>query len=1077
MNAHDIEDIYELSPMQEGMLFHALYAPSEGTYVTQQLFAVSDERMLRAVEWAAGQVVARHPTLRTSFHWEGTEKPLQVVHRDAPPEIRRLDWRTVAVTDCASRLETLLREDRERGFDLTAAPLLRLTTIRLGAGYQCVWTYSHLLLDGWSLSILMEEVRTFAAAHASGTAAQLPEPRSYRDYIAWLQRQNLDAAEEYWRQLLRGFTAPTPIRMRAASRATPPAERWGEAVFELGARETTALLALARSHDLTLNTCLLGAWGLILSRHSGERDVVFGVTSSGRPADLADSERIVGLFINTLPVRLRIDPRARLIPWLQHVQRVYAESREKEYAPLAAIQRWSDAPRGTPLFQTLVMLESYPSAAVSQPSPRGPRDRTGRLLQRTNYPLTVCLAHALDGLVGTLSYDTRECDEESARVLVGHLRTVLTAMATQADQPLQQLPMLTESEVQALVGDWGRAAATTSADACIDDLFEAQVRRTPAAQAIVSADGKRSLTYEELNRHANQLAHHLRELGVAPESLVGICLNRSPRSVVAMLGVLKSGAGYVPLDPAYPPERLGEMIEGTRTSIVVTEAAVQQALSGSSARRVCFDAAATRLAQADDTNPVPRGVPDNVAYVIYTSGSTGRPKGVTIQHRSAVAFLEWVRQRYSDAELSGVLATTSLSYDCSVFELLGPLSWGGRVLLADSVLHHAAMPAAADVSLVSTGPATLIEVLDKGWLSSSVRTINLGGEALPGPLVRALSSRPELRVWHLYGPTEDTSYTTCGPLCDADGDRAPLGRPLPGTSLYVLDRDGNPAPAGAIGELYVSGQGLARGYWGQGGQTAAAFIPDPFNEAPGSRMYRTGDLVTYRHDGALFFVGRRDDQVKIRGTRIEPAEIEVALGTHPAIREAAVTARVTSSEAHLVACFAVHPGKEVGPRELAQFLRSRVPESWVPSDYVVLEALPRLPNGKVDRSRLPARSDASRTASGEPPVAPRTALERRLAAIWQAVLQREGIGIHDHFFDSGGHSLLMLHLHCQLREQLGAEVALSELLRYPTIAALAERLSADRDEVQHAKVVEARARGLRRRAIASVRAEGDHRGC
>jgi len=1072
MNARDIEDIYELSPMQEGMLFHALYAPREGTYVTQQLFVVSDERMLCAIEWAAGQAVARHTTLRTSFHWEGTDKPLQVVHRDTPPEMRRLDWRTMPEAERGPRLDTLLKEDRERGFDLTSAPLLRLTAIRLDAGYQCIWTYSHLLLDGWSLSVLMNEIRTLAAAFTVAAPAELPAPRPYRDYIAWLQRQDLDAAERYWRQLLRGFTAPTPLSMRMSS-AVPPAESWGEVVFELGAPETNALLSLAREHDLTLNTFLLGAWGLILSRHSGERDVVFGVTSSGRPADLPGADSIVGLFINTLPARLRVDPHARLTAWLRHVQGVYAESREKEYAPLAAIQRWSDVPRGTPLFQTLVMLESYPSATVWERPPREARERTGgRLLQRTNYPLTVCLAIAPDGLVGTLSYDTRECEAESACRLSGHLRTMLTAMSAHPDAPLRQLPMLTGSEARTLLDEWGRAAATTPGDARIHDLFEDQARRTPAAQAVVSVNDHESLTYDQLNRRANQLARHLRGLGAGPESLVGICLGRSPRTVVAMLGVLKSGAGYVPLDPTHPPERLAKMIEGTGTSIVVTESAVQQALGCSGVRRVCFDAAAALLAQAEDTNLTSGVLPDNVAYVIQTSGSTGRPKGVTIQHRSAVAFLHWVRERYSDAELSGVVATTSLSYDCSVFELLGPLSWGGRVLLADSVLQHASMPAAAAMTLVSTGPATLREVLDRGSLAPSVRTINLGGEASPEPLLRALSSRPELRVWHLYGPTEDTSYTTCGSLDGADGDRAPLGRPLPGTSLYVLDCDGNPVPVGAVGELHIGGQGLARGYWGQAAQTAGAFVPDPFSNVPGARMYRTGDLVTYRHDGALCFVGRRDDQVKIRGTRIEPAEIEAVLGTHPAIREAAVAARVVSGERHLIACYALHSGAHIDARELAHFLRARVPGAWVPSDYVALEALPRLPNGKIDRARLPVRSDQACTTEGDPPVPPRTALERRVASIWQAVLRRDAIGVHEHFFDIGGHSLRMLHLHCQLREQLGAEIALSELLRYPTIASLAERLGGGRDAVQTRAADDARARGLRRRAIASARAEG-----
>jgi amino acid adenylation domain-containing protein len=1052
MSLKNIEDAYPLSPMQQGMLFHSLYAPASGVYVEQISFDVRGALEVSAFAQAWQQLVARHPVLRTAFVWENLEKPLQVVGRQVKFPWEEQDWQGVSPIEQQERLETLLHADRKRGFELSKAPLMRLILIHLTeATYYFIWSHHHLLLDGWSAALLFTEFISYYKAFCQGQNLSLERPRPYRDYIAWLQQQDLSQAEVFWREMLKGFTAPTRLWVDQVSSRLPNQEQgYDKQKIKLSVATTAALQSLARQHQLTLNTLVQGAWALLLSCYSGEEDVVFGATVSGRPSALMNAESMVGLFINTLPVRVQVAPEKFLLPWLKKLQAQQVEARQYEYSPLIEVQGWSEVARGVPLFENIVVFMKYPVDTSLQ-------ERNGNLeirrldsierIERTNYPLTVWVA-VLSELSLEIVYDSHRFDSATITRMLGHLQTLLEGIVANPEQRLEDLSLLTEAEQHQLLMEWNGTQTEYPHEKCIHQLFEAQVERTPDAVAVVFEDEQ--LTYRELNQRANQLAQRLQQLGVKPDVLVGICVERSLEMVVGLLGILKAGGAYVPLDPAYPQERLAFILEDAFVPVLLTQEKLVAALPEHKAKVVRLDADWKEIAKESARNPLSKATTEDLAYVIYTSGSTGQPKGVQIPHGALVNFLSAMRLTPGLTQEDILLSLTTLSFDIAVLELYLPLIVGARLVVvsrevaADGTCLLERL-ASSGATVMQATPATWRLLLVAGWQGSWSLKILCGGEALDRKLANQLLERGT-ELWNLYGPTETTVWSaaykveTQESAFRRDGVVS-IGRPIANTQFYILDQHRQPVPVGVPGELHIGGLGLARGYLNRPELTAEKFIPNPFNDDPASRLYKTGDLVRYRPDGTLEYLERIDHQVKIRGFRIELGEIEAVLSQHPKVRASVVMVREDEPEnKRLVAYAVLQPEQVLTITELRHFLEEKLPKYMVPSAFVMLEALPLTLNGKLDRRSLPA-PEALRPELEVAYVMPQNEVERAIATVWQKTLNVERIGINDNFFDLGGHSLLIVQVHSKLREVLNRDISITDMFKYPTIRALVNYLN------------------------------------
>ncbi|HEX2094716.1 MAG TPA: amino acid adenylation domain-containing protein, partial [Longimicrobiaceae bacterium] len=931
-----VEDVYPLTPMQQGMLFHALYAPNSGIYVGHLALVLEGTLDAGALERAWQGGVGRHAALRASFAWEGLEQPVQVIRRAVEVPFRWEDWRGRSAAEQEAALGRYLEEDRRAGFELGRAPLMRVALFRTGEReHWLVWTHHHLILDGWSLPVLFRDVLALYEAYRRGEAPQVGEGRPYGEYVAWLGRQDLGRAEAYWREALAGFTAPTPLPLRPAVAKDSGSQGHGEAWLSLGTRATTALQGQGRRWGVTMNTLVQGAWALLLARYSDEDDVVFGTTVSGRPAELAGVEEMVGLFINTLPVRVRVEEGASLRDWLRELQGGQVMAREYEFSPLVQVQKWSEVPAGEPLFESLVVFENYPiEEGLGEGLDRLQVRRKGSS-EETNYPL-VLSAVADARLVAELHYDRGRIEPEIAERMMGHLETVLAALGGDPRQRLSDVSLLTDAERAQVLEAWRGPAAAYPRTRCIHELIGECAAAEPGAVAVVC--GEVRLTYAELNARAGRLADRLRSLGVGCEDRVGVCLERSAALAIAILGVLRAGGAYVPLDPAYPGERLSFLLADSEARVVVTRSGLGDLLPPDGPARLLVDSASDADVPVCEPDGVPDVDPADLAYVIYTSGSTGTPKGVMVSHRSLVCYAEGMRERLGLRSTDRFLQFASPGFDVMVEEIFPAWLSGAAVVFPEGDLLDS--PSGL-LEVVEAQGVTAFELPTAFWhtwvhelsaegrrLPESVRFVIVGGErVLPERL--AEWARQELPLVHVFGLTETTVTTTTFRLeAGDDGSRwsnLPVGHTLPNAELYILDTRMHPVPAGAVGELYVGGEGVARGYAGRPALTAERFVPDPFAGAPGARLYRTGDRVRWSEAGGLEFLGRVDQQVKVRGYRIEPGEIEAALVRHPAVSQAAVAVREGSpGQKQLVAYVVPAAGYRAG---LGGLHRSRL-ELW-----------------------------------------------------------------------------------------------------------------------------------------------------
>ncbi|HEX8558420.1 MAG TPA: amino acid adenylation domain-containing protein [Pyrinomonadaceae bacterium] len=1042
-----IEDIYPLSPIQQGLLFHSLYAPESGVYVEQLRCALRGELDAEAFERAWRQVVERHAALRACFVWSDLEEPLQVVRREVDLSLERRDWRGLPADESGRRLDDFLRDDRARGFDLGAPPLMRLALFQTDAdAHEFVFSFHHLILDGWSLSALLREV--FAAYGESGRREPRAEPpRPYVNYIEWLRRQDLAAAEGFWREYLEGFTAPTPLAVdQSPGEPSGPRGEYAEQRLRLSADFTAALQSFARGRQLTLNTLLQGAWSVLLSRYSGEQDVLFGITVSGRPADLPGVEAMVGLFINTLPMRARVSPEATPLELLRELQLTQAEVQRYEHSPLVQVQGWSAAPRHLPLFESILVVENYPVDPSLGEGARGLRIEEAHFYERTNYPLTVQAAPGRELLL-QITYDRGRFEGDAVGRMLGHYQSLLEAFVAAPERRISKLEMLTPAERERLLVEWNDTAADFPPPQPIHRLFEAQAERRAGAVALAFEDLR--ITYGELNGRANRLARRLREMGVGPEAVVGVLMERSVEMVVGLLGILKAGGAYLPLDPSYPAERISFMLEDSKVSLLLTQRRLLDGLPPGGPQVMSLDSDWPLVAGREAGNLDAPVAPDNLAYVIYTSGSTGRPKGAMNTHRAIYNRLLWMQEEYKLSEDDRVLQKTPFSFDVSVWEFFWPLLNGAQLVMARPGGHQdsaylVGVIKELQVTTLHFVPSMLQAFLEEPAVGDcrSLRRVICSGEALPASLQRRFFERLGCELHNLYGPTEaavDVTYWAC--RRDDARRTVPIGRPIANIEVYLLDARLSPVPVGVPGELHIGGVGLARGYLRRPGLTAEKFIPDPFGRRPGERLYRTGDLARFLPDGQIEFLGRLDHQIKLRGFRIELGEIEAALAAHPSVEQCVLhTLTDASGEKRLAAYFVPAAGREADPGELRAYLKGRLPEYMVPGVFAPLAAMPLTPNGKVDRRRLPA-PPAVGAKPGADPAPPRTDSEKALARLWGEVLGREQIDLHDNFFDLGGHSISALRIVTRLRGAFGLDLSPRALFEHPTVAELARFLN------------------------------------
>ncbi|WP_394831236.1 non-ribosomal peptide synthase/polyketide synthase [Pendulispora rubella] len=998
-----IEDVYRLSPMQQGMIFHTLREPASGAYFEQLRCTLEGTLDAVAFERAWQRAVERNPVLRTSFHWGNLEDPVQVVHAHAALPFTHEDLRALPESERRGWVRAYLERDRARGFELTEAPLMRVLLARTADdAYELVVSSHHALLDGWSLPLLFGDV--FEGYQGSSR----PAGRPYRDYIAWLEQQDPREARAFWAERLRGFSEPTSLRL-----PSPPAGEGSpyEVEVRLPAETARALHTVARQRRVTLNTLVQGAWAILLSRYGGTNDVLFGATVAGRPADLDGVESMVGLFINTLPVRVRVEADDALLPWLEELQALQAEMRQYEHTPLIEVQAASEV-RGQALFDTLVVFENYPiDAATGAEGALRVREVEG--LERTNYGVTAVVAPGSNELGLKLSYDGQRFDRRAIERVLQHWSTLLEGIAAAPDRRIGDLPAMRDAERRRVLETWNATTTEYARHATVHGLFEAQAARTPDAVAVVFEEEQ--ITFGELNRRANRLAHHLRAQGVGPETLVGLSLERSPAMLVGLLGILKAGGAYVPLDPEYPAERIRLMREEAPLGAMV-------------------DAHIDLTGQPETNLPMAVGA-ENAAYVMFTSGSTGRPKGVTIPHR-AVVRLATARNYVRIAPGDVLLQYAPVSFDASTFEVWSGLLQGARVAMAPpgalSLEELGAVVNRHGVTVMWLTAPLFHQMVDDGVERlRGVRALLAGGDALSVTHVRrAREALPDCQIINGYGPTENTTFTCCWPVDEEVlGATVPIGRPIDNTKVYLLDANLEPVPAGAVGEVYAAGDGLARGYVGRPELTADRFIANPYGEG---RLYRVGDLARHLEDGRLDFIGRVDHQVKIRGFRIELREIESALESHGAVQSSVVLAREDGGEKRLVA----YVIGELSSAALQEYLRAKLPGYMVPAAFVQLDAWPLNANGKVDRKALPA---PDRTA-GAAYEAPRTDVEALVAGIVAEVLGLERAGVHDDFFELGGHSLTATRVMARLRALCGVDLPLRDIFEAPTVAALAERV-------------------------------------
>jgi amino acid adenylation domain-containing protein len=1040
--------------------------PNESVYNESFGWRLRGDLHVEALRQALDGIVARHEPLRTTYEVVDGE-PVQRNSVARRVDLNITDLSQIPTADCAAQVQRLLKQEASRPFSLSSDLMLRVSLLKLSAEeHILLFVLHHIAMDSWSMGVLSKELSALYEACSTGKPLLLPElPIQYADYAVWqrevLQQEVLDRDLPYWKKQLTGASVlelPTD-RPRPATQSY----RGDRQPVSLSKDLTASLKALSRREEVTLFMTLVAAFQTLLHRYSGQPDIVVGYPVAGRSR--LETEGLIGFFVNNLVLRTDFSNDPSFCELLARVHEVAMGAYEHQGLPFEKLVeelRPERDPSRNPLFQVMFALQNVPNEELKL------LDLTTQPVDvyngTTKFDLWLFFFEEQNQLNGFLEYSTDLFDAETIERMIDHFQTLLEGIVANPEQRISALPLQKQAERDRLLIEWNDTAREYPIDSCIHELIEAQVQRLPNAVA-VECDGQR-LTYLELHRRANQLAHYLRKHDVGRGGLVGICMERSLEMVVGLLGILKAGSAYLPLDPAFPKERLAFMLEDAQAKAVVTQQKLLSELPEHHAQTICLDSDWSAIAQESKDNLTCDAAPQSLAYVMYTSGSTGKPKGVEITHRSVVNFLDSMREQPGITEHDILLAVTTISFDIAGLELYLPLLVGARVVIASREVavdgtRLGQLLGASRATVMQATPATWRLLVEAGWKGGKDFKALVGGEALPKDLADQLIACG-LELWNMYGPTETTVWSTCARISDT-ANGISIGKPIANTTIYILDAQQHLCPIGVSGELWIGGAGVALGYRNRPELTAQRFILDPFNATSGARLYRTGDRARWCNDGKIEHLGRLDDQVKIRGFRIELGEIESVLNQHPAVREAVVVAledsagdSMTSSsmDKRLVA-YMVAPS-DTSTSELRSFLKQKLPEFMMPSAFVCLDSLPLTPNGKVDRRALPA-PDKNRPTLRELYVGPRGPLEETVARIWAETLKLEKVGVHDNFFEIGGHSLLILRVQRRLCEVLDHNVSVVDLFKHPTISSLVSLLSEDTNEQVPMKSIEQRA--------------------
>jgi len=1043
----DIESVYPLSPMQEGMLFHSLFDNDDGVYFEQLSVEVLGGVNRETLKSAWSNVVNRHPALRSAFVWQDIDRPLQIVYQRIDMEIVELDWRYLGDGQVQDRLDTWLEKDRQRGFDFERPGLMRLAWVDMpGNRARLIWSFHHIVLDGWSLPLVMGEVFQTYGLMIKGEDPRLPQPGSYEDFISYLEKVDKGDALQFWKLYLGGFEAATPLPNKRSPMSGVD-KAFLENEFILDESFTGRLQQFARDQHVTLNTVLQAAWGVLLARYSGDKDVVFGTTVSGRPANLANVENIVGLFINTLPLRVQLDSQTTILPLLKSMQDEQLDLRRFEYTPLVDIHRVSQVPGDQSLFDSILVFENYPVGEAVHSADELLDFGHITTIEHTNFPMTV-IVEPSDQLRVKLSYDASLFDSTTISRALDHLRTLLHGILSQPDVPLLRLPMLSETERTQVLHEWNPPAANYPRNLCLHQIFERHAKAHPERVALVA--GEVELTYAELNAKANRLARHLQALGVKDGCYVAIALERSVEMIVSILATLKIGAAYVPVDPDYPAERVEYMLSDAMAPVVISlssqaEKLIQIVKSGSLETNILLlDQEEEKICSKSGDNLISNfsAHPSRHAYIIYTSGSTGRPKGVLVNQLSVLRLVLDTNYFTLDAS-DRVCHVSNVSFDAAIFDVWAPLLNGvGMVLFTREQLLNPDL-FLQEMTRTNANTSFITTALFNMYMSTEPRIISrfkyliVGGEPLDPSVIRAaLKQHKPKHLINGYGPTENTTFSTYNDITflPESATNVPVGRPISGSTAYVLDECMQPVPVGVKGELYVGGDGVALGYLNDPERTALSFVPDPFSSNPSDRLYKTGDIARYNEHGEIEILGRADDQVKVRGFRIELSEVEANLSRIDAVQDVVVLVKLDSDNQKKLVAYVKLEG-EGDAQTLRQMALEYLPKHMVPASFMIIAEFPLTSNGKVDKRALP-EPVFEKTGSYEY-VAPRNDKERALVNIWEQVLKADTVGIYDNFFELGGDSILSIQIISRAKRS-GIHITAKQIFDYQTIAELSE---------------------------------------
>ena len=1072
-----------LSFAQQRIWFFEQLISGSPAYNAYCAFRITGTLSVSALETSINEIIRRHSILRSRCV-TSDGRPLQEFLPEIQVKLPTIDLSDDASLHRGKKAIDIATKEVRRPFNLMNAPLFRMRLLKLNRQkYVLVLVSHHFVMDGYSFrNVFMEELSKLYEAFASGKPSPLPALAiQFHDYVEIEQRLaetgRLNLHLEYWRHKLKGIPQ---LMQLPTDHSRPLITTYRGAVqrFSINNPLSEDIKILSRKLRISLFMIYLAAFQALLYRYTNETKIVVGTTVTQRPS--LETEVLIGPLANNLVLVTDFtgDPNFRDV--CKQAYEVTTEAychQDLPFEKLVEAMRPGRNLGHNPLFQFLFMFHENSRGAKFHLK-ETKSEWLPIELGTSRFDLSMELETVKNEVAGSIEYSTDLYSTETIDLMIKHFINLLQSVVGDPNRRVSEIDFLTEAEHEKMVSTSDIDFLNRSSEICLHRLFETQASENPGAIAVVC--GRRRWTFHELNQRANALARHLRTLGSGPDKIVGICADRSMSLIVGLIGILKAGGAYLPMDPAYPPQRLSFMLRDSKANILVTQYNTASKLPKNSGSVVYLD----HFTQADNTSEIPNPTSDvhanNLAYLIYTSGSTGQPKGVAVEHRSASFLLNWAKDVWGDKERAGVLASTSICFDLSVFEIFLPLCFGGCVVLVENIFELlSAKKIDARVTLINSTPSLITELLRSGMIPATVKTVNLAGEKLPRELPDQLYKIENIQnVYNLYGPSEDTVYSTFYRVPPGETRLPPIGRPIPGTSVFIFDQNLQPMPLGAAGELCIAGEGLARGYWNRPKLNAEKFIKNPYDQENGSCLYCTGDLVRVLSDGNLEYLGRRDEQIKYHGFRIEPGEIESELRNHPNVSDAAVIAKSGKQrDTYLVAYVVPALKEEFLVSKLRAFLKLSLPEYMIPSIFLSIDSIPLTPNGKLDRRALP-EPDKQRPNLRSEYRMPHNIAEKAIAGIWQEVLNLEEVGIHDNFFDLGGHSLLLVQVHAKLKEKFKSDLSLIELFNYPTVFDLARYVMQEQSDSNFYNRVSQRAekqiRALNKRKLFLMRSRTFH---